>query len=54
MFAGNKLVDYYFIASVAHIRETKEDSTKREMFEEAGVQYEFEPLSIIHKFVLES
>lgn len=50
LFAGNDVDNYYYsIGGGVHLGETSEESVKREVFEETGVEYEVDRLSVIHE-----
>lgn len=50
LFAGNEKDDYlYSVGGGVHMNETAEDAVLREVFEETGVHYEIDRLSIIHE-----
>ena len=50
LFAGNDVDDYYYyIGGGVHLGETSEETVKREVFEEKGVEYEIGYLAVIHE-----
>ena len=48
LFAGNDVDDYYYSIGGVHLGETSEETVKREVFEEKGVEYEVDHLAVIH------
>lgn len=50
LLAGNGVDDYYYsVGGAVHMGETSEEAVKREVFEEAGVNYEVDHLAVIHE-----
>ena len=50
LFARNEVDDYYYsIGGGVQMGETSEETVKREVFEETGVEYEVDHLAVIHE-----
>ena len=50
LFARNEVDNYYYsVGGAVHMGETSEEAVKREVFEETGLNYEVDRLTVIHE-----